>query len=262
MTYHAFDVGKFRCVVAPDGRSELPAMEIAAVFPPEYRDEILASQPAREFDLNCLLVESEDQLILFDTGKGTLDPDHSPQLLTTLSEAGVTPADIDIVVLTHGHGDHIGGVVDDAGRLTFPQARHLMTRLDWDYWVGPALRPSSERCLFPLRDRITFIQPDDLIAPGVRALAAPGHTPGHIGAAIESQGEMLIHVVDAIHHSVQMAHPGWSPRFDVDPVVSAQTRRALLERAATERCTLMAYHFGFQGWEPSAHRGTASCLRP
>ena len=247
MTCHSFYVGKIRCVVVPDGRSRISPAEIAAVFPPQFREEIMELQPAPEFDLNCLLVESDGQLILFDTGKGTLDPDHSAQLLAHLHEAGAVPEDIDIVVLTHGHGDHMGGVVDDAGQLTFPKARHLMTRLDWDHWTGPALRPSSERCLFPLRDPITLIQPDDLIAPGVRALPALGHTPGHIGVMIESQGARLMHVVDTLHHSFQVTHPGWSPLFDTDPVASARTRRALLDQAATERCRLMVYHFGFPG---------------
>mgnify|MGYP003776878831 CR=1 FL=1 len=122
-----------------------------------------------------------------------------------------------------------------------------MTRLDWDHWTGPALNPSAERCLFPLRDRIMLIEPDAPIAPGIRAFPALGHTPGHIGAMIESQGEKLMHMVDAMHHSFQVTHPELSPNFDTDPVMAAQTRRRLLAQAAAEGCRVMLYHFGSPG---------------
>lgn len=247
MACYTFTVGAIRCVVIPDLTAVSSPADITARFPPDCQDAILALNPDPETAMDCLLVESDGQVILFDTGLGKLNPAHSPQLIPHLQEAGVTPQDVDIVVITHGHGDHIGGIVDEAGELVFANARHIMTRLDWDHWTGPALNPSAERCLLPLRDRITLIEPDDLIAPGVRALPAPGHTPGHIGAVIESQGEKCMHLVDALHHTFQVAHPEWSPKFDTDPVLAADTRRALLAQAAAEDCRVMLYHFGWPG---------------
>ncbi|MBI5961703.1 MAG: MBL fold metallo-hydrolase [Chloroflexi bacterium] len=249
MAIHSFSVGKIRCVVVPDGGSIMPLADLAGIFPPDpdVQAGILALPDTQGFSMNCLLIESDGQLILLDTGLGTLNPAHSPALIANLREAGAAPEAIDIVVITHGHGDHMGGGVDDAGNLSFPNARYMMTRLDWDHWTGPAVNPAAERCLSPLREFITLIEPDDLIAPGVRALPALGHTPGHIGVVIESQGEKLMDVVDAMHHPLQVAHPTWSPRFDTDPVKSAETRRALLEQAAAESCRLMTYHFAFPG---------------
>jgi glyoxylase-like metal-dependent hydrolase (beta-lactamase superfamily II) len=249
MTYHSFNIGAIRCVVVPDGGQKMPLSELAEMFPldPDIQAGIQALSEPQDFFMNCLLIESDGQRILIDSGVGSLDPEHTPQLLANLREAGVTPDDITTVVITHGHGDHMGGGVDAAGQRVFSKARYLITRLDWDHWTGPALRPFSERCLLPLRDHITLIEPDFVIAPGVRTLPALGHTPGHIGIVVESQGEKLMDVADAMHHPIQVAHPDWSPHFDSDPGVAAQVRRALLAQAAADSCRVLAYHFGFPG---------------
>jgi glyoxylase-like metal-dependent hydrolase (beta-lactamase superfamily II) len=249
MPHHEFSVGAIRCVVVPDKINEIPQPALIGLFPPasEIEAAIVALTEPQIFSMNCLLVETGGQLILFDTGLGTLDPTYATQTIANLREAGAAPEDIDLVVITHGHGDHFGGVVDAAGQLVFSKARYMMTRRDWNHWTGPESSPAVDRCLRPLHDRITLIEPDAIIAPDVRALSALGHTPGHIGALIESQGETLLDVVDALHHPMQAIHPAGSPRFDVDPVQSAQTRRALLARAAAESCRVMAYHFPFPG---------------
>lgn len=249
MTSHEFFVGQIRCVVVPNGNEKATIQELKDIFPPNpeiYAALDTLTEPI-DFSQNCLLIETDGQLILIDTGLGTVNPDYTSLLLPNLAEVGVSPEQINIVVLTHGHGDHIGGVVDDAGNLTFPNAQHIMSRVDWEHWTGPALRPISERCLYPLKETVKLIEMNSEIAAGVRSLAAPGHTPGHIAIVVESDGEKLIHLVDAAHHAPQVEHPTWSPKFDTDPILSAQTRAALFQQAAAENFRIMAYHFGTPG---------------
>lgn len=261
MPYHELMLGKMRCVLMPDGTNNPNPVDIAKLFPekPEIQAGISTLQGEHPFTMTCLLIETAGQRILVDTGLGTLNPEHKAQLPDHLKTAGVTPEQIDLVVLTHGHGDHLGGVVDDAGKLLYPNAQHLMTQLEWDYWQGPAKRPMTDRSLNPLADRIKLIAPDAEIAPGVRAVPAPGHTPGHIGIRVESEGATLLHLVDAAHHPIQMLHPDWSPNFDADPVQAAATRRQLFAQAADEGCLVMTYHIGAPALGKIVREGDAFC---
>jgi glyoxylase-like metal-dependent hydrolase (beta-lactamase superfamily II) len=152
-----------------------------------------------------------------------------------------------------------------------------MWRSEWEYWtaepslaelqiddhVKELLRQSARTNLPPLRNRIDLIDGETEIVPGITALAAPGHTPGHMALAIASDGELLLHLVDVALDPFQLAHPDWVAAFDFDPTQVVATRRRLFDRAADERALVLCYHFPFPGlghveragegwrWEPA-----------
>ena len=219
-----------------------------------------------EMALTCLLVRAGDRRILVDTGYGP-QPERPEvgQLATNLAEVGVSAEDIDTVVISHPHGDHIGGAVtgsDDGARPTYPQARYWMGKADWDHFSQPDMleRANLAQKLPPLRaaDRLDLAEGEQEIAPGVRLLPLPGHTPGHVGVVFTAGQETAIYVGDLVHHPLQIEHPDWSPVFDALPPLSRETRRNLVERARREGSLILSYHLPFpgigrvgpQGWQP------------
>ena len=220
-----------------------------------------------ELALTCLLVSVGDRQILIDTGYGQ-QPGRPEvgHLAQHLGELGVWANDIDTVVVSHPHGDHIGGATlgkGDAARPAFPSARYWLGQADLEHFSTPEVlqrAPHIVDTLMPLAaaQRLDLVDAERDIAPGVRLLPLPGHTPGHIGVALTSRQEVAIYVGDLVHHPLQIEHPEWSPIFDALPQLSRETRRNLVERARRERSLVLTYHFPFPGigrvgaagWEP------------
>jgi len=255
---YTFQVGNFQCTVLADDISHLEISSIPDRFPDVPRQALLSALEKRhastttiEWSMNCLLVQRDDRNIMVDTGMGG----EGGKLIPRLRE--ILPLrEIDTVIITHCHPDHVGGLVAADGALTFPNAEYWMRETEWEYWMGTEgiVHRGDDRYaqllrakLLPIQDRLTLLTQDREIVPGITAFSAFGHTPGHIGLLIESEGEKLFDIVDALHAKVQLDHPDWSPRFDVDPVQASQTRKALLERAAEEEMPTLLYHFGFPG---------------
>lgn len=211
---------------------------------------------------NLLLIQLGNHTILADTGFSfRARPGSSaanaglPATATLLRDAGVAPSEIDSVVLTHAHGDHYGGLLDEDE----PAFKTLVANgVELDYWTGSegrAARPESakvvEQIVDAYRSRLTRIAPGDEIisnASGrVVSIDAPGHTPGHIGLSIESKGESLWAMVDLLHAPFQFAHPRWGVKFDTDAELAARTRVELLGRAAEEKRLVHFYHLAHRG---------------
>ncbi len=219
-----------------------------------------------ELALTCLLVRVGDLRILVDTGYGVQSArPEVGQLARSLSEVGVSARDIDTVVISHPHGDHVGGATvgsGDAAQPTYPSARYWLGKADWDYFSPPEML--QQRGLLdklpPLAnaDRLDLADGEQEIAPGVRLLPLPGHTPGHMGVTFTGGQEIAIYVGDLVHHPLQIEHPEWSPIFDSLPPLSRETRRNLVERARREHALVLSYHLPFPGighigaagWEP------------
>lgn len=255
---HHFQVGQLQCAILCDGYNEGDETRAKNLFPNLATGEVMQAIEENGVPfvmcINLLLIRTGDQTILVDTGLGG----ENSQLLDTLQKEGVEPADITRIIITHCHRDHIGGLVGDDGALTFPNARYSMGRVEWEYWMDEIAKSDDPQMaqrikLLPIEERLDQFEPDAEIAPGVCAVFAPGHTVGHMGLLLESGGERLLHIVDATHLAVQAAHPEWSPAFDKQPDVSAQTRRALFERAAHENLMMMGYHLPY----PAIGRVTA-----
>ena len=202
------------------------------------------------------LVNTGKELILFDTGNGAARRGTGVgNLGTLLPAAGYAPEDVDIVVLTHGHPDHIGGLMED-GKPAFPNARYVFGATEFDFWKrGENIREArkANREMFmklavPLADRATFIKPGDTVASGIHAVDGAGHSPGLMAFHIESEGKRLMLWADvAIHYVVALQRPEWTVDVDDDKDKAVATRKRILDMVATDRLWAIGFHMPFPG---------------
>ncbi|PKP75029.1 MAG: MBL fold metallo-hydrolase [Alphaproteobacteria bacterium HGW-Alphaproteobacteria-6] len=193
-----------------------------------------------QFFFTPTVVNTGAELVLFDTGT---DP---AGLVAALAQAGYQPGDVDIVVITHMHPDHIGGMVTD-GAATFANARYVTGAVEHNFWsgAGNALFDTNMR---PFAERTTFLDDGGTITGGITAMAAFGHTPGHMAVMLESDGKGLVLAADTANHYIwSLAHPDWEVRFDADKAAAAATRHRLLGMIAADRLPFVGYHMPFPG---------------
>lgn len=207
----------------------------------------------------CMTIDTGTHRVLIDTGAGNLDADTG-KLLKNLKEEGVAPEDLDTVVLTHAHPDHVGGNVLPDGSPAFPNARFVMWRDEWDFWTTRSPSPESKdhghlemlrglalKNLLPIRSQVTLIDQEKEIVPGISAISAPGHTPGHMALDVTSGSERLLIVADAVLHPIHLEQWAWYSTVDLDPKQAVLSRRKLLNMASEENTLMFAFHFPFQG---------------
>ncbi len=200
-----------------------------------------------------VVVNTGRELVLFDSGN---PPERRPgagNLVAALQAAGFEPAQIDVVVLTHMHGDHIGGLMTD-GHPTYPNARYVTGATEYDFWssderlAGPTEGNARlvQANVVPLAEQMTFLDDAGEVASGITGLAAHGHTPGHMAYHIESDGRRLLLWGDtANHYVVSVQRPEWHVRFDMDKDAAAATRKRIFDLAATDRIPVTGYHMPF-----------------
>jgi glyoxylase-like metal-dependent hydrolase (beta-lactamase superfamily II) len=249
---HSFKIGNFNCLAINDGGMIGQASHLFTNAPELVLHRALEGHGLQPDHLpstwTCLLVETPNHFVLVDTGENNVGNLGGGQLLPALRAEGIAPGDIDIVILTHGHGDHIGGCVDAGGQPNFPNARYVMAQSEWDYWTDMEgksewIAKLIQHCLLPLKPQLETIQPEIEIVPGIRALSAPGHTVGHLALVIESEDEHLLHIADAILHPIQVEYPNWIAAYDMFSEQTVKTRRALCQRAIEIGALVLAYHF-------------------
>ena len=210
--------------------------------------ELLDSDGLLHPRYGTVAVRSEGKLIVVDTGLQA--PDGT--LLEEMRKRGVDRQAVDIVVMTHLHRDHVGWNLTD-GRLTFPRARYLVPRTDWDYWTQPSVlegAPHVRDQVLPLeRLRVMdLIEGEHPITGELTALPTPGHTPGHISIVISSAGQHGFILGDVAHSPAQAHYTDWNPIFDIDQSQSRATRHAVLDRLETEGLLVAAGHFPDSGF--------------
>ena len=214
------------------------------------------------FNLGSYLIRSDGRTILVDTGLGPKPADTPSaawgELLHDLAAKGVRPEDVDAVVMTHLHRDHVGwNLSSHNGRYvpTFPRAKYWMSRKDWDTSHDPEFQPNrypnAPTCVWPLEQLglIEFMDGEHTITRELTAVPTPGHTPGHVSILVTSQNERALVLGDAAHSPVQLIdQPDWVSRADMDPDLTRQTRKALRERLEREKILVAAGHFAAPGF--------------
>ncbi|VVE26171.1 MBL fold metallo-hydrolase [Pandoraea terrigena] len=217
--------------------------------------------------INCYLIRGKGRTVLIDAGAGGFKQ-WGGKLTANLALAGVQPSDIDTILLTHAHPDHVGGLLDASGEVAFPNAELIVHQHEVSFWEDDGnLSRASERArgnfLFArkvfdkYREKMrTFI--DDEVLPGVSAVPLLGHTAGHSGYRLESDGHSLLIWGDIVHFPhIQIARPDVSIAFDHDPQLCADTRSRLLDVVSADKLLIAGMHLGELGFARIKRAGNA-----
>jgi glyoxylase-like metal-dependent hydrolase (beta-lactamase superfamily II) len=204
-----------------------------------------------------LIVNTGKRLVLLDTGTGGQISPTAGAVVQNLAAAGIAPKDVDQIVISHFHPDHINGIKDKDNNLIFPNAEIMVPAPEWAFWMDDAnmnAAPADLKATFLNQRRIfsdiaksiTHFEPGKDVAGGILTLPAPGHTPGHTVFAIHSGNDSLMVLSDTAQHPAVFArHPTWEAAFDVDGAATIATRKRLFDRAAADRMLVTGYHFPF-----------------
>jgi glyoxylase-like metal-dependent hydrolase (beta-lactamase superfamily II) len=267
--FHEFRIGTMKATIVSDGPLSLPAAPRIFKGPDAGTIDAALTQAGLPNDRvrveqNCLLLETGGKRALFDNGLGSqklYGPD-SGKLLDSLRLAGVDPASIDALVLTHAHSDHCWGTMGDDGTPNFPNATLYLAQEELDFWTSD---PPSERLersvagfakhILPLRDRIRFVRDGEEFLPGVQAWLTPGHTPGHTAYLFDG-GWCLTGDV-AFHDPLSYRFPEAESLFDTDRTIGVTTRRRVLDRLADDRLSIVGYHQPWPGLGRVERAGTS-----
>lgn len=242
--FYRFMLGKFEITTLLAGSSvmEEPQKTFGMTTDPETFNAVsqaafIPSDKSATF-YTPVLVNTGDKLVLFDTGLS------AAAITDALKAAGYSPEQIDTVVITHMHGDHIGGLVEGTKR-TFPNASYVTGAIEYNYWEKTG-NPTFEEKVRPLHDSFTFLKDGDSAAEGITAMLASGHTPGHMIYFLESEGKKLVLIADTANHYIwSLENPDWEVRFDMNKVDAAETRKKILAMLAAERLPFIGYHMPF-----------------
>jgi glyoxylase-like metal-dependent hydrolase (beta-lactamase superfamily II) len=258
------NIGNVEISSLSDGVLEFDLCNFFPEIPAEdwqpYHDHLTSDEHVR-FNLACFLIRSDGQTIAVDTGLGPkpADAPETPwgELLNDLAAQGLRPEDIDKVVMTHAHRDHIGwNVRTQDGKVvpTFPNAKYYLSGIDWDACHNPDLVesrfPNAPECVYPLEEMgiLELMEGEYSITSELTTLPTPGHTPGHMSIMISSQGQRGLVLGDVLHNVVQVHETDCVSRADIDPETTRITRRSLMEQLEQDGTTIAAVHLPAPGF--------------
>ena len=224
----------------------------------------------------ALMVNAGGRLVLIDTGTAGQVADTAGVMLDNLAAAGVKPADVDTILISHFHPDHINGIKTKDGGKVFPNAEILVPEGEWAFWMDDANMARTDaksavhryflnarRIFSDIAKEVRRFKPGAEVAPGIESVAAYGHTPGHTAFAIHSGGHSLLAMSDTVRNPYLFArHPEWQPVFDMDGPLAVKARKQMLDRAAADRMLVEAYHFPFPACGHIVKRGEGFELSP
>lgn len=261
-TVRTFTLGEFSAISLLDGTLSVPndnkvfgvgrtPADVAAVL-------AAAALPTDRLELSLqpLLVQTAERVLLFDAGAGANMGPSAGKLSASMATAGVAPATITDIFISHSHGDHVGGLVDGAGALAYPNATIHISAAEWQFLKGMTADKAAAfgigqhaALIAAITPKVAPFAPDTEIVPGaVKAVDIKGHTPGHSGYLISSGKTSLLYLGDTVHHFViSVRRPDWTIAFDADPATAQASRKALLARSAASGQLIYAFHFPFPG---------------
>lgn len=261
--YQHTKIGAVDVITLSDGTLPIPADKLLVnVRPGEVASRLAQTYQTTDVDasINAFLMKLGDHLVMVDAGTGELYGPNLNKLATSMHAAGYKPEDVTDILVTHIHTDHTGGLMDGS-RMVFPNAMLHIERKEADYWLNPEQRsraPESAKKYFD--EAVTKVKPyvdagkvkmfsgATQLFPGMRAVPAPGHTPGHTFYILESEGKKVVFVGDLLHvPDVQLPRPEVTIAFDVDPNMAAATRKRALVDAVAGRYWIAGDHVAFPG---------------
>jgi glyoxylase-like metal-dependent hydrolase (beta-lactamase superfamily II) len=262
--FYRMQLGQFEITALYDGAIELETKLLKNVTPADLNrllSRMFVGNPKMQTAVNAYLINTGENLVLVDTGTANLFGPALGFVPENLRAAGYDPAQVDTIVITHLHGDHMGGLNDAAGQPIFPKARVFVSQADNDFWLSQKIADASPAGLQPFfkmaRDSAapylasgqwkTFTE-GSMPVPGIRAVKANGHTPGHTAYAVASEGQKLLIWGDLVHaHAVQFAKPGVSIEYDIDQKQAIATRLGILKTVAASKSLVAGMHLPFPG---------------
>ena len=272
--WYRFKVGDMEATVVSDGF--FGPFALTGLYPRVPKDDVDAlvkgeflSPEKFVVQANCLALNTGNQLALIDTGIGGSKAfgEGAGRLSKNLDAAGVKPDDIDVIILSHGHIDHLAGIMGEGGKRFFPNAQIAVSKTEFDFWTDEGklsatdmmklLVDSARANLLPNKDRLVLVADGKEVIKGVQAISTPGHTPGHISYLLSSAGQNVLYTGDIAHTVFQFKHPEWALSFDVDPAAGTATRKRVMDMAASEGVTVIVYHLPFPGIGHVARDGDA-----
>jgi glyoxylase-like metal-dependent hydrolase (beta-lactamase superfamily II) len=278
--FYRFKLGDYEVTILHDGSRTFPMPDTWVTNVPKDQALVAAGDafmPAGKVTVpfNPTLINTGSKLVLIDAGNGP-SPDGAVGLLfPNLAAAGVKPEDIDVVVLSHLHPDHINGLRTETGAIAFPNATIIAPEPEWNFWMnddtmGKATTPidknyfaNTRKILTGLYDRIGRYSWDKEVAPGITAIGTPGHTPGHTSFAIASGNSRMMVQSDVTNiPEFFLRNPDWHVAYDHDPDLAQKTRHRFYDMAATEKMLVAGYHFAFPSTGHVEKDGTGYRLVP
>lgn len=224
--------------------------------------------------LNCFLVDTGRNRVLIDTGTGSFGAPTSGRLLAHLGAAGIDPASVDTVLISHFHGDHINGLRDREGSLVFPKARVMVPAPEWDWWMDDRRMNAlpvdqrggfmaARRVFAPMASAVQRFEPGRELLPGITSMPAYGHTAGHTMFMLESRGQRLLYWADLTNlAALFVRNPDWQVSFDADPEAARRIRRQVMEMALKENLTVAGFHLEGGGMGRLARQGSGYRFMP
>ncbi|MBK6555296.1 MAG: MBL fold metallo-hydrolase [Rhodocyclaceae bacterium] len=262
--YYRMTLGNIEVTALFDGATQLDpkllkntsAQEVA-----KLHARMFVKGPTLQIAVNAYLINSGGKLVLVDAGAAKVLGPKLGQIVTNLKAAGHTPEQVDVVLLTHLHGDHVAGLVDAEGKAVFANAQIWSAKADNDFWLSEEIAAKAPKEFQPFfkmaRDAAapylktgqwkTYATDQELL-PGIASVAANGHTPGHSGYLVGTGEDRLLIWGDIVHnHAVQFARPQVAIEYDNDPKAAVATRKAIFAKAAREKLLVAGMHLPFPG---------------
>ncbi|MDD2335225.1 MAG: MBL fold metallo-hydrolase [Geobacteraceae bacterium] len=262
--YYRLQLGQFEITALYDGAIELDTKLLHNITASDLNrllSRMFVGNPKMQTAVNIYLINTGSHLVLVDTGAGNLFGPSLGYVLQNMKAAGYGPAQVDTVIITHMHPDHIGGLLDPRGQPLFPNAKIMVSQRESDFWLSKKVAagaPTKDQPYFTMarnsaapyltRSQWQTFKEGSVLMPGIQAVKANGHTPGHTAYAVESEGHRLLIWGDLVHaHAVQFARPGVSIDFDTDQKQAIATRQSIMKTMAAGKSLVAGMHLPFPG---------------